>query len=75
VQRIRKVAYRLTLPAELQNTHDVFHISQLRKYLTDPDHVVNDANIELTLDLNHVEKPIQIVDRRVKESRQKTIPW
>jgi hypothetical protein len=31
---------------ELQGIHDVFHISPLRIYLTDPDQVVNDANIE-----------------------------
>jgi hypothetical protein len=68
VQRIGKVAYWLTLPVELQGIHDVFQVSQLRKYLADPDHVVNSEN-ELTLDLNYMEKPIQIIDREVKELR------
>jgi hypothetical protein len=52
VQRIRKVAYRLELPSELHGIHDVFHISQLRKYIADPSHVVNNQNIEMTADLN-----------------------
>jgi hypothetical protein len=74
VQRIGKVAYRLTLPTELQGIHNVFHVSQLRKYLADPDHVENDENIDLTTDLNYVEKPVQILDHGEKKFRQKTIP-
>jgi hypothetical protein len=48
----------LTLPTELPDLHDVFHDSQLRKYLIDPDHVVNDEYIELTPNLKYGEKPI-----------------
>jgi hypothetical protein len=59
---------------ELQGIHDIFHVSQLRKYLADPDHVVNDENIELTSDSNYVERPIRIIDREVKELRRKMIP-
>jgi hypothetical protein len=44
--------YSLTLTIELQGIHVIFHISQLRKYLVDPDHVVNDENIELISDSN-----------------------
>jgi hypothetical protein len=28
-----EVAYQLELPPQLSNVHDVFHVSQLRKYL------------------------------------------
>jgi hypothetical protein len=62
VQRIGKVAYRLDLPSELRGIHDVFHVSQLRQYLRDLDHVVNDEPIELTPDLNYEERPIQILE-------------
>jgi hypothetical protein len=74
VQRIGKVAYRLALPPELQGIHDVFHVSQLRQYLADPDHVVNDAEIELTTDLSYEERPIQILEFGNKELRQRKIP-
>ena len=32
LERIGPVAYRLALPLELANLHDVFHVSILRKY-------------------------------------------
>nr|GEV28561.1 putative reverse transcriptase domain-containing protein [Tanacetum cinerariifolium] len=34
--RIGPVAYRLRLPQELNNLHDTFHVSNLKKYLPDP---------------------------------------
>jgi hypothetical protein len=61
MQGIGKVAYRLELPSELQGIHDVFHVSQLRKYVVDPSHVVNDQNIKMTADLNYDERPIRIL--------------
>jgi hypothetical protein len=45
----------------------------LKKYLAEPDYVVNGEYIELTSDLNYVGKPIQIINRRVKESKQRRI--
>ena len=34
--KIRPVAYRLALPPEMERIHNVFHVSQLRKYVSDP---------------------------------------
>jgi hypothetical protein len=58
VQRIGNIVYRLDLPSELQGIHDVFHVSQLRQYIANPSHVVNDEYIELTADLSYNEQPI-----------------
>jgi hypothetical protein len=33
--RIGPVAYKLKLPQELQDVHDTFHVSNLKKCLTD----------------------------------------
>jgi len=33
VERIGTIAYRLTLPPSLETLHDVFHVSQLQKYM------------------------------------------
>ena len=40
VERIGPVAYQLALPPELSRVYDVFHVSMLRKYRSDPSHVL-----------------------------------
>jgi len=39
-QRIGSAAYEIVLPPHLANLHNVFHVSQLRKYVTSPNHVL-----------------------------------
>jgi hypothetical protein len=60
------VTYRLDLPSKLRGIHNVFHVSQLRQYLADLDHVVNDEPIELMPDLSYEERLIQILEYRTK---------
>jgi len=40
VEKVRVVAYRIALPPSLLNLHDVFHVSQLRKYVYVVSHVI-----------------------------------
>jgi len=40
LRRIGPVAYEIALPPPLANLHSVFHVSQLRKYVPDPSHVL-----------------------------------
>ena len=35
LERVGAVAYRLALPPSLDGVHDVFHVSQLRRYVRD----------------------------------------
>ena len=58
VERIGPVAYRLDLPEELSRVHNVFHISVLRKYISDPSHVKEAQEIELRDDLSYEEQPV-----------------
>ncbi|KAG8489264.1 hypothetical protein CXB51_017314 [Gossypium anomalum] len=46
-ERIRPVAYRLILPPELEKIHNVFHVSMLRRYRSDPSHIINPLEIEI----------------------------
>ena len=41
VEMVGTVAYRLALPLNLYGVHAVFHVSMLRKYTSDPTHVVD----------------------------------
>jgi len=59
------VAYRLDLLVELEHVHNVFHISQLRKYIPDPNQVLIAEPIDVTKDLIYEERLIQILDRKI----------
>ena len=73
VERIGPVAYKLDLPEEFSRVHNVFHISMLRKYISDPSHVLEAPEIELRDDLSYEEQPVKIMDREENELRNKTI--
>ncbi|KAK5842878.1 hypothetical protein PVK06_005294 [Gossypium arboreum] len=73
-KRVGPVAYRLILPPELEKIHDVFHVSMLRRYRSDPSHVINLSEVEIQSDLSYEEEPIRILAREVKELRNKRVP-
>ena len=47
LERVGTVAYRLTLPPTLLGVHEVFHVSILRKYTPNPNHVMIEASLLL----------------------------
>ena len=73
VERIGPVAYRLELPSELSRIHNVFHVSMLRKYVSNPSHVLETPPFKLDKDLTFEVQPVGIVDQGIKELRNKTI--
>ncbi|KAL0447301.1 UNVERIFIED_CONTAM: hypothetical protein Slati_1858000 [Sesamum latifolium] len=46
LERVGPLAYRLALPAELSQIHDVFRVSMLRRYRSDPSHILWESEIE-----------------------------
>ena len=40
LEKVGALAYRVALPPKLGKTHNVFHISSLKKYVYDASHVV-----------------------------------
>ena len=74
IEKVGPVAYILALPLELEKIHNVFYVSMLRRYKSDPLHVVFSETIELRLDFTYEDEPVEILAREVKELRKKRIP-
>ena len=73
LRRIGPVAYQMALPPLLSNIHDVFHVSQLKKYTPDPTHIIESDSIQMHEGLTYEALPMRIEDRRVKQLRGKDI--
>jgi len=71
-KKVGVVAYLIALLSSLSNLHDVFHISQLRKYVYDLSHVVVD-DLEVKDNLTIETWPVRIEDQEVKCLRGKEI--
>ena len=52
---------------------EVFHVSMLRRYTPDPDHVVDWGNIEVYTDGTFEEGPVCIMDSRDQVLRRKIV--
>ncbi|XP_021726149.1 uncharacterized protein LOC110693301 [Chenopodium quinoa] len=73
LQRIGKVSYRLALSMDLSKVHDVFHVSQLRRYIPDKSHVLQPEAIKLDQSLTYEERPVRILDSKVRSTRKKDV--
>nr|GEX60461.1 putative reverse transcriptase domain-containing protein [Tanacetum cinerariifolium] len=73
LKRIGPVAYKLELPEELINVHNTFHVSNLKKCLSDKSLVIPMKELRLDDKLKFVEEPEEIMDREVKQLRQSCI--
>jgi hypothetical protein len=73
LEKIGAVAYRLALPPNLSGIHNVFHISMLRKYVSDPTHVLESKPLQVQANMTYEETSTRILDRREQVLRNKTI--
>ncbi|GJT03486.1 putative reverse transcriptase domain, ribonuclease H-like domain, aspartic peptidase domain protein [Tanacetum coccineum] len=72
--KVSPLAYKLELLEELSNVHSTFHISNLKKCLSDESRVIPMKELRLDDKLNFVEEPVKIMDREVKKLKQSRIP-
>ncbi|GKE32610.1 putative reverse transcriptase domain-containing protein [Tanacetum coccineum] len=71
--KVGPVAYRLDLPEELNGVHDTFHVSNLKKCLADPTLQVPLDEIQVDIELNFVEEPMEILEREIKKLKRSRI--
>jgi len=74
LERIGELAYIIALPPKLSSVHDVFHVSILRKYESDPTHVLDFQVLEIDERITYVEEAVQILGRIEQALRNRTIP-
>jgi hypothetical protein len=67
------VAYQLELPPQLSEVYDVFHVSQLKKYLRVPEEQLPMEYLDLGGDLTYSERPIKILDIAERVTHNKVI--
>src|SRR5207253_5416895 len=73
LQQCGPVAYQLELPPHLSSTHDVFHVSQLKKCLRVPSGAIKIEAIQLEPDLTYQEHPIKILDHKECATQRRSI--
>nr|GEV08671.1 hypothetical protein [Tanacetum cinerariifolium] len=74
IERIGPVAYKLGLPDKLHEIYDTFHVSNLKRCFVNDDVVILLDEVQLDEKLHFVEKPVEIMDREVKQLMQSRIP-
>ncbi|GJY81202.1 putative reverse transcriptase domain-containing protein [Tanacetum coccineum] len=72
--KVGTVAYRLELPQQLSRVHSTFHVSNLKKCLSDEPLAVPLDEIHIDDKLHFVEEPVEILDREIKKLRRSRIP-
>ncbi|XP_058759862.1 uncharacterized protein LOC131633160 [Vicia villosa] len=72
-ERVGEVAYHIALSLMLANMHNIFHVSQLRKYIVDPSHVIQVDDLHVKDNLTVGALPVRIEDRKLKQLRGKGI--
>ncbi|GKB71314.1 hypothetical protein Tco_0932726 [Tanacetum coccineum] len=61
--KVGTVAYRLELPEKLSRVHSTFHVSNLKKCLSDEPLAIPLNKIHVNDKLNFIEEPIEIMER------------
>jgi hypothetical protein len=72
LEKIRPVAYMLAFYASMR-LHSVFHVSLLKKYVLDPNHIIHWNVIQVEHKGDFWVEPIRIMDRKVKVLKNKAI--
>ncbi|GKB62623.1 putative reverse transcriptase domain-containing protein [Tanacetum coccineum] len=71
--KVGTIAYRLELPEQLSHVHSTFHVSNLKKCLSDEPLAISLDEIHIDEKLNFIKEPVKIIDHEVKHLKQSRI--
>ena len=73
LQMVGKVVYQLKLPNDLPLVHPIFHVSMMKKCVSDPEFILPIEGLGVKNNLSYEEVPLQILDTQVKILRNKEV--
>ncbi|GKD76864.1 putative reverse transcriptase domain-containing protein, partial [Tanacetum coccineum] len=73
IERVRMVAYKLELPQQLSRVHNTFHVSNLKKCMSDESLVIPLEELRVDDKLHFVEEPVEVMDREIKQLKRSRI--
>ncbi|GKC07454.1 putative reverse transcriptase domain-containing protein [Tanacetum coccineum] len=73
IAKVGTVAYRLELPEQLSKVHSTFHVSNLKKCMSDEPLAIPLEEIQVDDKLHFIEEPVEIMDHEVKCLKQSRI--
>ncbi|GJY92055.1 putative reverse transcriptase domain-containing protein [Tanacetum coccineum] len=74
LSKVGDVAYRLELPQQLSRVHNTFHVSNLKKCLSDESLVIPLDGLRIDDKLHFVKEPVEIMDHEIKKLKRIRIP-
>nr|GEZ54490.1 putative reverse transcriptase domain-containing protein [Tanacetum cinerariifolium] len=74
LSKVRDVAYRLELPQQLNRVHNTFHVSNLKKCLSDESLMIPLDELRIDDKLHFVEETVEIMDHEIKKLKRIRIP-
>ncbi|GJT69603.1 putative reverse transcriptase domain-containing protein [Tanacetum coccineum] len=72
--KVGPIAYKLELPQELSSVHITFHISNLKKCLSNESLVIPLDEIQVDDKLHFIKESVEIMDRGIKQLKKIRIP-
>ncbi|XP_074581072.1 uncharacterized protein LOC141837590 [Curcuma longa] len=73
LKRVSPVAYKLALPPSLAGVHNVFHVSMLQKYVSNPSHVLESLIAPLYPDATYENHPVRILEHKEHQLQKKKV--
>ncbi|GJU53702.1 putative reverse transcriptase domain-containing protein [Tanacetum coccineum] len=74
IKRVKTVAYKLKLPQQLSRVHNTFHVSNLKKCLSNESLVILLEELCVDDKLHFMEEPVEVMDREIKQLKRSRIP-